>query len=195
MAQQPLYTQTTSNPFSYGMPPVTIGLTGNFFANNMVSSMPMSSGIPSCNFRPSQFKNVHIPLSNPTMGGAFVQTGAQVGSNPMLDGGFIPQSYAQYGITIAVGTNFIPQTDSLFGNLSVPGGQMFDSNPYYNSNLQMHFQPFPRTNIPGINAYEGGSNPYHFQQNWNLIQPPKILFLATLNLPDLSKLINDPIRH
>ena len=129
------------------------------------------------------------------MGGAFVQTGAQVGSNPMLDGGFIPQSYAQYGITIAVGTNFIPQTDSLFGNLSVPGGQMFDSNPYYNSNLQMHFQPFPRTNIPGINAYEGGSNPYHFQQNWNLIQPPKILFLATLNLPDLSKLINDPIRH
>ena len=24
MAQQPLYTQTASNPFSYGMPPITI---------------------------------------------------------------------------------------------------------------------------------------------------------------------------
>ena len=28
-----------------------------------------------------------------------------------------------------------------------------------------------------------------------MVQPPKILFLATLNLPNLSKLINDPIRH
>ena len=72
---------------------------------------------------------------------------------------------------------------------------MFGSNSYYNSNLQMQFQPFPRTSIPSINAYGGGSNPYHFQQNQNMVQPPKILFLATLNFPDLSKLINDPIRH
>lgn len=71
MAQHPLYTQTTSTPFSYGMPPVTIGSTCNFFANNMVPSMPMSSRKPSNNFRPFQFGNADIPLSNPTLGGAF----------------------------------------------------------------------------------------------------------------------------
>ena len=118
------------------MPLVTIGLVGNFFANNMVSSMPMSSGIPPSNFKPSQFKNTHIPLSNPTLGGAFAQIRAQVGRNPMSGGGFIPQSYAQYGSTAAVGTNFIPQTNNFFGDPSVPGGQMFSSNPYYSSNPQ-----------------------------------------------------------
>jgi hypothetical protein len=195
MAQHPLYTQTTSNPFSYGMPFVTMGSAGNFFANNMVSSMPMSSGIPLGNFGPSQFENTHIPLSNPTLGGAFAQTRAQVGSNPMSGGGFSPQSYAQYGSTAVVGNNFILQTGSSFGNPSIQGGQMFDNNSYYSSNPQTQFQPFPGTSIPGINAYGGKSNPYHLQQNWNSVQPPKIPFLATLNMPDLSKLINDPIRH
>ena len=166
MAQQPLYTQTTSNPFSYGMPPVTIGSMGNFFANNMVSSMPMSSGNPSSNFRPFQFGNAHISLSNPTLGGAFAQTGAQVGSIPMSRGGFILQPFAQFGSIAGVDTNFIPQIDSSFLNPSVSGGKMFGSNPYYSSNQQMQFQPyFPRTNILSINAYGGGSNPYHFQQN------------------------------
>ena len=72
---------------------------------------------------------------------------------------------------------------------------MFGHNPYYSSNPETQFRPFPRTNVLGINAYGGGSNPYHFQQKWNSVQPPKILFLATLNLPNLSKLINDLIRH
>ena len=85
-AQQPLYTQTMSDPFLYGMPFVTMGSTGNFFANNMVPSMPMSLGVPPSNFEPSQFGNAHIPLSNPTLGIVFAQTGAQVGSNPMLGG-------------------------------------------------------------------------------------------------------------
>ena len=122
MAQQPLYTQTTSNPFSYGMPSFTMGVVDNFFANNMVPSMPMSSGVPPSNFGPSQFGNAHIPLSNPTLGSAFAQTGAQVESNPMLGVGFIPQSYAQYGSTTAIGNNFILQTGSLFGNPSILGG-------------------------------------------------------------------------
>ena len=122
MAQQPLYSQTTSNPFAYGMPFVTMGAPGNFFANNMVPSMPMSSGVPPNNFRPSQFRNAHIPLSNPTLGSAFAQTRAQVESNPMLGGGFIPQSYAHYGNTAANGINYIPQTGSPFWNLSVLGG-------------------------------------------------------------------------
>ena len=178
------------------MPPITIGLADNFFANNMVLLMPMSSRNPSSNFRPFQFRNAHFPLSNPTLGGAFEQTRAQVGSIPMFGGGFIPQPYAQYGSTTGVGTSFTPQSGSPFGNPFVPGGQMFRRNPYYSSSQQMQFQPyFPGTNISGINDYGGGSNPYHFQQNWNLVQPPKIPFLATLNLHDLSKLINDPIRH
>lgn len=33
------------------------------------------------------------------------------------------------------------------------------------------------------------------QQSWNVIPPPKIPFMATFNLPDLSKLISDPIWH
>lgn len=63
------------------------------------------------------------------------------------------------------------------------------------TNPQPQFQSFPGGNFLGINAYGGGANPYHFQQNWNTVQPPKIPFMAILNLPDLSKLINDPIRH
>ena len=110
------------------MPSITMGSTDNFFANNMVPLMPMSLGIPPSNFGASHFENAHILLSNPTLGGAFVQTRAQVGSNPMSGGGFIPQSYAQYGSTAAVGNNFIPQTDSPFGDLFVPGGKMFGNN-------------------------------------------------------------------
>jgi hypothetical protein len=177
------------------MPSVTMGATGNFFANNMVPSMSMSSGVPPNNFRSSQFRNAHIPLSNPTLGSAFAQTGAQVESNPMLGGGFIAQSYAHYGSAATTRINYIPQTGSPFGIPSVLGEQMFGNNPYYGSNPQSQFQSFPGGNIPGVNAFGGGSSPYQFQQNWNMVQPPKILFLATLNLLGLSKLINDLIRH
>ena len=160
MAQHPLYTQTASNLFSYEMPHVTIGLAGNFFSNNMLS------GNPSSNFRPFQFGNVHITLSNTTLGGTFAQIRAQVGSIPTSGGGFIPHPYAQFKSTAAVDTNFIPQTKSLFGNPSVLGGKMFGRNPYYSSSQQIQFQPyFPGTNIPCINAYGGRSNPYRFQQN------------------------------
>ena len=114
----------------------------------------------------------------------------------MSEGGFIPQTYTQFGSTVGVGTDFMPQIGSPFGNPSVLRGHMFGSNPYYSSSQQTQFQPyFLGTNIPGINAYGEGFNPYHFWQNWKSVQPPKISFLATLNLPDLSKLINDPIRH
>ena len=158
--------------------------------------MPMSLGNPSTNCRPFQLGNARIPLSNPTLGGSFAQIGAQDGSIPMSGGAFIPQPYAQHGITTGIGPSFIPQSGSLFGNTSISRGKMFGSNLYYSSRQQTKFQPyFPRTNIPGINAYGGGSNPYKFQQNWNSVQPLKIPFLATLNLPNLSKLINDPIRN
>ena len=187
MAQQPLYTQIASNPFAYGMPSITAGAAGNFFANNMVPSMPMSSGVPPNNFNPSQFGTSHIPLSNPTLRSAFAQTGAQVVSNPMLGGGFVQQYFSPYGSVVATRLNY--------GNPSVLGGQVFGNNPYYGSSLQSQFQSFPGGNIPGINVFGGGSSPYQFQQNWNTAPPPKISFLATLNLPDLSKLINDPIRH
>ena len=73
---------------------------------------------------------------------------------------------------------------------------MFGSNPYYSSSQPTWFQSFiPGTQILGNNVYGGESNPYNVQQNWNVVPPPKIPFLATLNLPDLSKLINDLIRH
>ena len=99
-----------------------MGVASNFFANNMVPSMPMSLGVPLNNFRASQFRNAHIPLSNPTLGSSFAQTGAQIESNPMLGGGFIPQSYAHYGNVAATGINYIPQTGIPFGNPSILGG-------------------------------------------------------------------------
>ena len=71
MAQPPSYTKITLNPFSYRMPSVMIGSSGIFFANNMVPSMPMSSRNTSNNFGPFQFRNTHILLSNPTLGGSF----------------------------------------------------------------------------------------------------------------------------
>ena len=114
----------------------------------------------------------------------------------MSGGGFIPKPYDQYRRTIGIGPSFTPQSSCSFGNPSVLGGKMFRSNPYYCSSQQMKFQTyFPRTQIPIINAYGGGSNPYNFQQNWNSVQLTKIPFLAMLNLLDFSKLINDPIRH
>jgi hypothetical protein len=105
MAQQPLYTQTTSNPFAHGIPSITMGTVGNFFANNMVLSMPMSSGVPPNNYSASQFRTSHLPLSNPTLGSSFAQTGAQVASNPMISGGFIPQPFGPYGSTTATRLN------------------------------------------------------------------------------------------
>ena len=110
-----------------------MGSAGNFFANNMVPSMPMSLGVPPSNFRPSQFGNAHIPLSNPTLGSAFAQTVAQVASNPMLGGGFVPQSFDPYESATATGLNYIHQTSSPIGNPSVLGGQVFGNNPYYGS--------------------------------------------------------------
>jgi hypothetical protein len=56
MDQQPLHMQGASNPFSYGMPPIMKGSSGNLFANNMVPSMPMSSRNPSNNFKPFQLE-------------------------------------------------------------------------------------------------------------------------------------------
>ena len=115
----------------------------------------------------------------------------------MSGGGFIPQPYTQYRSNDGIGPGFIPQYSNLFGNSSpLTGGKMFGSNPYYSSSHPTQFQSFiPRSYIPGNNVYGGGSNPYNFQQIWNSVPPPKIPFLATLNFPDLSKLINDPIRH
>ena len=139
MAQQPLYTQTASNPFAYGMPSITMGAVSNFFANNMVPSMPMSSAVPLNNYGPSQFGTSHLPLSNPTLGSAFAQTRAQVASNPMISGGFIPQPFGPYGSTTATRLNYINQTSSPIGNPSVLGGQVFVNNLYYGSSPQPQF--------------------------------------------------------
>ena len=158
--------QSASNPFSYGMPPITIGSSDNFFANNMVPSMPMSAGNTSNNFGPFQFRNAYILLSNPTLVDAFAtQTGSQVGSLPMSGGGFIWQPYTQYRRNAGIGPYFIPQSSNPFENSSpLSGGKMFGSNPYYSSGQPMKSQSYIHGDqIPGNNAYKRGSNPYNFQ--------------------------------
>ena len=104
--------------------------------------MPMSSTVPLNNCGPSQFGTSHLPLSNPTLGSAFAQTGAQLASNPMISGGFIPQPFGPYGSTAATGLNYINQTSSPIGNLFVLGGQVFGNNTYYGSSPQPQFQSF-----------------------------------------------------
>ena len=134
MTHPPLYMQSISNPFSYGMPLVTMGSSGNFFAN-MVPSLPMSSRNTSNNFGPFLFGNTHILLSNPSLGGAFAaQLEAQVENIPMSRGGFIPQPYTQYRSNVGIGPSFIPQSSNPFRNSSpLTGGKMFGRNPYYSS--------------------------------------------------------------
>ena len=46
--------------------------------------------------------------------------------------------------------------------------------------------------IPGQSFQNFGSSA---QSGWNPLGPPRLPFLATLNLPDLTKLTNDPIRY
>ena len=50
-------------------------------------------------------------------------------------------------------------------------------------------------NMPGGNIMLAGMSNYNFQQNMNLFQTSRILFLTTLNLLQLTKLTNDSVRH
>ena len=59
---------------------------------------------------------------------------------------------------------------------------------------------YPYVNNSYFRIPYGGSslnvNQYPFNQSiQNLFTPTKLPFLATLELPDLSKLTNDPIQH
>ena len=55
-----------------------------------------------------------------------------------------------------------------------------------------HFGQPGASQIPGQSFQNFGSSA---QSGWNPLGPPRLPFLATLNLPDLTKLTNDPIRY
>ena len=124
------------------MPNFATGSSESIFANSMVPSMPMSTRVASNTFGPFQFKNSHIPLSNPSLGGAFgAQYGAQGGSVPLMGSGFFPPPYTQFGNNTSMGMGFVTSSSNPFGN-SLPqsgGYSMFGSNPYYSSNQQPQF--------------------------------------------------------
>ena len=65
-------------------------------------------------------------------------------------------------------------------------------------NIHQGLYPYATNHYTGI-PYGGSQmnvNPNHFTQSThNTFSPTKLLFLATLEFPDLSKLINDPIQH
>ena len=79
--------------------------------------MPMSIGVASNTFEPFQFRNSHIPLSNPSLGCAFgAQSRAQGGSIPLMGSGFFPPPYTQFGNNTSMGMGFIPSSSNPFGN-------------------------------------------------------------------------------
>jgi hypothetical protein len=67
----------------------------------------------------------------------------------------------------------------------------------------------PYTNHPGRGSYNSGQgfgsykntgwnlvpNTQYFMGGWGQMSQPHLPFLATLNLPNLSKLMNDPVSH
>ena len=83
-------------------------------------------------------------------------------------------------------------------NQSVPTVPM--GNPYQMGGYQPMPQPYPRSSPYPPNQYiEGGYGPFHLNTISPLNQNPflstQLPFLATLEFPYLSKLINDPIMH
>lgn len=158
----------------------------------------MSSGNTSNNFGPFQFGILilHCP-TRPWEVTSQHNPGLRSRTSQCLEVDLFHNHTLSMGLMLELAQVFIPQSSNLFGNSSpLTGGKMYGSNLYYSSSQPTLFQSFiPRTQIPRNNVYGGGSNPYNFERNWNSVPPPKIPFLATLNLPHLSKLINDPIRN
>jgi hypothetical protein len=128
--------------------------------------------------------------------------------NPLQSSGFPPGGGQSYTLgnpqpgSNPVGGNF--QNPQLGSN---PAGGNFH-NPY--QNIPAGMMPNPSyTNHPRGGPYNSGQGfgPYQnpgwnavpnaqsFAGGWGQMSQPRLPFLATLNLPDLSKLMNDPVSH
>jgi hypothetical protein len=164
---------------------------------------PNMGGIPAFNpgsnpptFRwhnqPGGQASAQVPSYNPTSS-AQIPTNTFGMTNPPLSSGFQPGG----GQFHTLGN---PQPES-----NLVGGNFY--NPQQNIPIgMMPNQPY--MNHPGGGPYNAGqghgvyqnrwpSNPQaqYFSGGWGQMSQPCLPFLATLNLPDLSKLMNDPVSY
>jgi hypothetical protein len=149
--------------------------------------------IPSSSYQQPIVGAGNIPLvatltggSNPQSGwnqpgGIYAPGGAQNIGNIPFAGGFNPSQQSGYAA---------PYTNKP-GGYNQYTGQM-------GSNPQQGMYQLPNQFYPGMPQGGPGlyGTQYPYPQNaQNPFAPTKLPFLATLELPDLSKLKNDPIRH
>lgn len=79
---------------------------------------------------------------------------------------------------------------NMYGGAFPPYSGFQSSHPFYPSG----------NNVPGSSAMSSGLNIHHQSvgkapHNWNSLLQPRPPFLATWNLPDLTKLTNYPVMH
>lgn len=176
------FSNPSSGPFSYGMPPISrpsnsFGASQSFFSNNMEGA---SSKNP-FNFRP---RGSNVSNNAPLFGSNHLTSGfgSLVPSSNMFIRAF-PSSSRFFSSQIpninwghsTTGTDFqSANTMSSIPNIWNSGGSVGGS----------YFGQPPNIGFPFNNT----SNLDSFAQ-------AKLSFLATLNLPDLSKLTNDPVWH
>lgn len=159
------FSKSLSNPFAFGMP--SFGMTfGNMSSQPVFSSVPMPSGASTNPFQAFSFGGGHIPPPAPSLGGGlFPSSGIPLGGMPSQGGA------------------------NMYGGAFPPYSGFQSSHPFDPSG----------SNVPGSSAMSSGLNIHQSvgqaPHNWNSSSQPRLPFLATLNLPDLTKLTNDPVMH
>jgi hypothetical protein len=208
----PNFTSHFSNSIPYVGPNASIGLGGttppyiplSFGGSHIPQTNPNIEGIPSFN-----------PVSNPLASGWRNQPGGQASSQ-------VPSYTLTSSISILTNTYSImkPPLSSRFtpggGHFHALGNPQLESNPTGGNVFNPH-QKIPTgmmPNQPLMNQLGGGSynlrqghgsyqNPgwvavpqaQSFQGAWGQMPQTHLPFLAKLNLPDFSKLMNDPMCH
>jgi hypothetical protein len=208
----PNFTSQFSNSIPATGPNASIGLGGttppytpfSFGGSQIPQTTPNMGGIPSFN-----------PGSNPLASGWSNQPGgqasAQVSSYTLTSSVLIPTN--MFGMTNPpLSSRFTPRGGQ-FHTLGNPQpGATPTRGKFYNphQNIPTGMMPNqPLMNHPGGGSYnpKQGHGAYQnprwvavpqtqsFQGAWGQMSQPRLPFLATLNLPDLSKLMNDHVCH
>lgn len=172
------------------IPTGTIGINVTNFASALATTRLSSMFLQSYNDPFTYW----MPTWTPTPTVATMQAASGIPSNlfnptsfwmshiphpiPSLESGYHPcTSYPVHSGTTQIG----------YGNTGIPehGGGYYPSQSYNLGNF----------NMPGGNTVGIGRNIQHNTPNWGTGGLPGILFLETLNLPDLTKLTNDHVAH
>jgi hypothetical protein len=207
-----------SSPFSYGM----LKFTSQFSNSIPVAGTNTSIGLGGTNppHTPFSFGGTHVPQMTPTIGGfpPFRWSNQPGGQATAHIPSFTPTS------SVLILTNTFGMMNPPLSSGFTPGGGQFHTlgNPqpgatpaggsFYNPHQNIPTGMVP--NQPLMNQSGGGSynprqghgayqnpgwavipQPQYFQGAWGQMSQPHLPFLAMLNLPDLSKLMNDPVCH